>query len=323
MANSETGVIYQLRNDADDSLIGPAITGTGSTISFPTGVLTTTTTFNVLATRGACSPVELTSTATVSVVVGSIDLTLSVSAQQTPVCEGSGTNIQIVNSETGVNYQLRDDSDDSLVGAAVAGTGGTIDLPTGNLSATTVFNVLASDATCSIELSSLATVNVDVNPDPSLALSATINPLCIGGSSEITVTASEVGVSYQLRDDADDSLVGAAVSGTGSDILLPTGVLAASKTFNVLATGGVCTPVQLTATVSITVAGTIDLSLSVTPPSSAICPGFSTDFQISNSEVGVDYTLIDALDNSLLSAAVAGQAERLAFLPPQSARQRT
>ena len=313
LASSETGVTYQLRNDTDDSLIGTTITGTGSTISFPTGVLTTTTTFNVLATRGTCTPVELTSTATVTVVVGSIDLTLSVSAQQSSICEGSGTNIQILNSETGINYQLRDDSDDSLIGTAIAGTGASINLPTGNLSSSKVFNVLASNAACSIELTTTTAVNVDVNPNPSLSVGATFSPVCIGGVSAVTVDNSEVGVSYQLRDNADNSLVGAAVAGTGGRIEFSTGVLSASKTYNVLATGGVCTPVQLTTPVTVTVAGSINLSLMVTPITSAVCSGTGTDIQIFNSEVGVDYRLMNAADNSFLSGLVAGTGGTLSI----------
>ena len=306
ITGSEAGVSYQLRNDADDSLIGSAIVGTSGNISIPTGVLATTTIFNVLATRGVCAPVELTAKATVTVLVGSIDVTLGVTAQASPVCEGTGTNIQIANSEAGVDYQLRDDADDSLIGVIVAGTGGSIDIPTGNLSSTKVFNILASNGVCSIELTNLATVNVDVNPDPSLALLAVINPLCIGGATTISIANSETGVSYQLRDDSDNSLVGSAISGTGATIDLPTGVLSSSKVFNVLATGGVCTPVQLTSTVSITVSGSINLSLPVTPASSTVCSGFSTDFQIASSEVGVDYRLVDVFDNSFLSAATAG-----------------
>jgi len=306
IANSEAGVSYQLRNDADDSLIGSAITGTGGNIFLSTGVLVATTTFNVLATRGVCPPVQLTSTSAVTVVVSSVDTSIGVSVQQTPVCAGSATNIQILNSEPGITYQLRDDADDSLEGTAIAGTGSTIDLPTGNLSTTKVFNVLASDGICSIELTSLATVNVDINPDPSLALASTISPLCIGGSSAITVAGSEIGVSYQLRNNADNSLVGAAVAGTGSSIVLPTGVLSSSQTFNVLASSGVCASVQLAATVLITVAGSIDLSLPVTPASLTICPGLSADFQITGSETGVTYTLIDVADYSVVSVAVTG-----------------
>ncbi len=305
VAGSETGVSYQLRNNADNSLIGTAVAGTGVTISLPTGALATTTVFNVLATRGVCTPVQLTTTISVTV-VGSINAGLTVSAQTSPICSGSATNIQVAGSETGVNYQLRNDADDSVIGTAVAGTGGTINLPTGNLLAATTFNILASNGTCSIELSGLATVNVDVNPNIGLAVSGPATTLCVGGSASIDVASSEVGVSYQLRNDADDSLIGTAVAGTGASLLLPTGALLTTTTFNVLATGGVCTPVELTATATINVAGAINLGLAVTAQSTTFCAGLSTLVQVANSEVGVDYQLRNDSDNSTLGPVVTG-----------------
>ena len=89
------------------------------------------------------------------------DITLSVSSVNT-VCPGTGTNISVALSETGVDYQLRNDSDDSNIGSPVAGTGGTIDLPTGNLVAATTFNLLAvrSATGCSAELTEKKTVTV-------------------------------------------------------------------------------------------------------------------------------------------------------------------
>ncbi|MDP1621096.1 MAG: GEVED domain-containing protein [Bacteroidales bacterium] len=44
------GTSYQLRNDANNDPVGMASLGNGGTLSFPTGILNSTTTFNVLAT---------------------------------------------------------------------------------------------------------------------------------------------------------------------------------------------------------------------------------------------------------------------------------
>lgn len=304
VAASENGVSYQLR-DAGNNPIGSAIVGTGGLISLPTGALVATTTFNVLATRGSCTPVQLMATPTITV-IGAVDNSLGVTVAAPAVCEGTGTNIQIANSETGVNYQLRNDADDSAIGAAIAGTGGTINLPTGNLTATITFNILASNGTCSIELTNLATVNVDINPDTSLAVTGPAGTLCIGGGTSIDISNSEVGVSYQLRNDADDSLVGAAVAGTASTLILPTGPLSTTTTFNVLATGGVCAPVEMTTTVTINVAGSIDLSLSATAQSTTLCAGNSTIIQVANSEVGVNYQLRNDFDDSNILTPIAG-----------------
>jgi len=305
VASSQLGVTYQLRNNADSSLIGSSVSGTGATIALPTGALTATTTFNVVAQRGACPSVQLTTTPTVTV-VGSIDDTIGVTAQAVAVCDGSATNIQLASSVVGVNYQLRNDADDSAIGASVVGTGAAINLPTGNLSVTTTFNVFASNGTCSLELLNQATVNVDVNPNLGLLVTGPAATLCVGGGTSIDIANSEVGVSYQLRNDADDSLIGSAVAGTGVTIILSTGSLAIPTTFNVLATAGVCAPVELTTTVAINVAGSIDLTLAVTAQAITFCAGNATIIQIANSEVGVDYQLRDDLNDTNVSSSVAG-----------------
>ena len=304
IANSEIGVNYQLRNDADDSSIGGPVTGTGATIQISTDILTSTTTFNVLAARGSCI-VELNNTITINV-SGLINGSIAVAPLDNAVCDGTGTQINVSNSEVGVNYQLRNDADDSTIGVAIAGTGGTISLPANNLTTTTTFNIIASNGACSIELTNQVTVNVDINPDPSLAVAATISPLCVGGSTTIAIVNSEVGVNYQLRDNSDNSLIGSAVGGTGLTVELPTGVLNASITYNVLAFGGVCTPVQLSTTATVTVSGSIDLSLPAGAELSPICSGSNTNIQISTSEVGVDYQLIDDSSNSIIGGIVPG-----------------
>ncbi len=92
-----------------------------------------------------------------------IDTGLPVSASQALVCAATGTFIEIGSSQVGVVYQLRNDADDSPIGGSVAGTGGTISLPTGNLSNTTTFNVLAT-STCSEEMVQTPTVTVESLP---------------------------------------------------------------------------------------------------------------------------------------------------------------
>lgn len=302
---SEPGVSYQLRINADSSPVGSPVVGTGGTIVLPTGALTTTTTFNVLATRGVCPSVQLTTTVTVTV-AGAIDAGLTVTATASPICEGSSSSIQIAGSASGVTYQLRNDADDSVIGAPVAGNGGTITISTGVLTTATTFNILASNGTCSIELTNQATVAVDVDPNPALTVTGPTATLCTGGVASLLVNNSEVGVNYQLRNDADDSVIGTAVAGTGGVIALPTGALAATTSFNVLATGGVCAPVELTTIITITVAGAVDLTLGVTADQTVFCAGGGTNINVANSEVGVDYQLLNNADDSPLSAVIAG-----------------
>ena len=305
VALSQNGISYQLRNDVGDVSVGSPIIGNGGTIAFPTGALGTTTTFNILATGTGCPAVELTNTATVNV-SGNVDATLSVVAAASPICAGTATDIQVLLSESGVTYQLRNDATDANVGLPMAGNGGTILLPTGNLLATTTFNVLATDGTCSIELVDLETVDVDVAPNAGLDVDVTLDPLCVGGVSAVTVTLTQAGVTYQLRNDVGDINVGPAVVSTGGTINLPTGVLNATTVFNILATSGICPAVELTELATVNVAGSLNAGLTVNSSASPICAGTSTFIQVLASENLVSYQLRNDLDDSLIGAALPG-----------------
>ena len=250
---SENGFIYQLRNAATDVAIGAAVIGSGGQISLPTGNLTTTTDFKATVTNTTCPEAELVNTAQV-VVEPSPDISLGVSAQDPVICENTGTNIIVASSEAGVSYQLRNDFDDSLIGASVLSAGGDLNLPTGNLTGDITFNVVANNGSCPpVELTQTASVTVASDPDISLTVEMQDSEVCEGSSTNVIVRSSQLGYDYQLRNDADDSAIGTVVAGTGSDINLPTDPLTVDMTFNVLVSNGVCADAQLTQTPAVTV----------------------------------------------------------------------
>ena len=81
-----------------------------------------------------------------------------------------------------------------------------------------------------------ANTSINITPLPSDKLtSATATPLCVGGSSGILLQASDIGVSYQLRN-ALNINVGASLPGNGGDITLPAGILNSTNTYSVIAT---------------------------------------------------------------------------------------
>lgn len=55
MASSESGVLYTLRDNSNNAQVGASQFGTGSALSFPTGTINTTTTYNVYSQAGAVS----------------------------------------------------------------------------------------------------------------------------------------------------------------------------------------------------------------------------------------------------------------------------
>ena len=73
----------------------------------------------------------------------------SVTVDEDTLCPPSGgtTNMNVISSQSGVNYYLRNDADDSVIDGPVAGTGGDIVLDPGTISTTTTFNVNASAET--------------------------------------------------------------------------------------------------------------------------------------------------------------------------------
>ena len=287
VASSLSGTNYQLRNNTGNVNVGTPVAGTGGTINLPTGNLSSTTTFNVLATIAATScSAQLTGTATVTInPLPAIGLTLGGTGS---VCSGTSTNITVALSVSGTNYQLRD-AGNVNVGIPVAGTGGTINLPTGNLSSATTFNVLATIAatSCSAQLTGTATVTINPLPAIGLTLGGT-GSVCSGTSTNITVALSVNGTNYQLRD-AGNVNVGIPVAGTGGTINLPTGNLSSSNTFNVLATiFATSCSAQLTGTAAVTVNPNFPVSVSIAAsPTGIICSGTSVTFTATPTNGGV------------------------------------
>jgi hypothetical protein len=213
VAASQSGVNYQLRNNATNAAVGSTVAGTGGTINLPTGNLASTTTFNVLATNATTS-CNIQMSSTVTVTVSGYPVAKTISVVSSTICSASSTNIQVPTSEVGVNYQLRNNATNAAVGGAVAGTGSTINLPTGSLGSTTTFNVLASNAAAGCATSMSNTVTVNVNPSPTdIAPVAVSSSICNGSSTNIQIALSQLGVNYQLRNNATNTAVGSAVAG--------------------------------------------------------------------------------------------------------------
>jgi hypothetical protein len=69
------------------------------------------------------------------------------------ICSGSGS-VTVANTETGVNYYLRNNSNNSIVAGPIDGTGSAITFSTGVVSSPTTFNVNAVAATKALDFNS-------------------------------------------------------------------------------------------------------------------------------------------------------------------------
>ncbi len=196
--NSQAGTIYQLFNNNLNANSGSSVLGNGGTITLSTFALTANAVISVRAIKapfdGTCNS---TLTQTVNVTVNNNPtLTLTTQAQNPTICAHTQTNVQVLSSQSGFTYQLRNNANNAPIGSPVSGTGGTINLPTGNLTATTTFNVFATSTLaptfCSGQLNNLVTVTVSpvtlANAGPNQTGAATC------GLTSVTMAANAVAV---------------------------------------------------------------------------------------------------------------------------------
>ncbi|WP_041264051.1 T9SS C-terminal target domain-containing protein [Bernardetia litoralis] len=136
--------------------------------------------------------------------INALPLNRTIIANPNTVNTGQGANIDIANSQTGVTYQLQNvTTGNTNVGTPVAGTGGLISIPTGNLTATTDFRVIATNAaTCERTLNT-TTVTVVV-PCTISAITEGITGVC---NSTTNLYSKEVTITYIVPPATGDLVV--------------------------------------------------------------------------------------------------------------------
>ena len=191
----------------------------------------------VATTPGFC---ESNASASTIVLCLGLDNSLNVLPDNEVICEGEFiANIEIQNSENLVIYQIFLEDEVTPTGSSVLGTGGTIILTSGLITNSTTLKIKAlkiPPGSCEEIL--LDSIPVTVSAVPNLALllnhSSTV---CEGDSVDITISNSQLNFEYELRNNNDNSLIGTSVSGNGSDIILNTGAINSTSSFNITSTG--------------------------------------------------------------------------------------
>jgi len=232
--NTETGVDYQLKDLANNN-IGIVKAGTSGRLEFVTNNIITNTTFKITATKTSVGcTVDLTNQPAITV-ENAPDATLVV--EGSGVCTGTDATVTIKSSQTGISYQAYLGA--TSIGASQNGTGAdlVLNIPANNLSlGSNSISIQASINGCVVTLSNQAIVNMANPPSADRSIEATT---CVesGSPAIITIQDSEVGVSYQLRNDADNANIGTTVTGTGGVITLSSEAVTSPITFNILGTG--------------------------------------------------------------------------------------
>ncbi|GAA4460107.1 hypothetical protein GCM10023093_02220 [Nemorincola caseinilytica] len=299
LSGSQSGISYQLYNGT--ATVGTAVAGTGASIDF--GTLAAAGTYSVRATdvNTSCATGM---TGTVSVNVNTLPTVYTVSGGGSYCAGGTGVNISLSNSQTGISYQLYNGATAS--GTAVAGTGTAINF--GSRTTAGSYTVKATNTLtgCIANMSGSATIVVNATPVAQTMTGG--GNICIGDAGvAVGMAGSQTGVSYRLYNGA--ATVGGAVAGTGNAINF--GTFATAGTYSVLATNTTTGCASAMNGTSVIVVNTLPVVQTVSGGGSYCAGSEGVYVTLSGSQPGVNYQLYR--DGNMTGSAVAGTGSTLSF----------
>ena len=130
-------------------------------------------------------------------IYNAINTTYTPAATESPICYDESTSITMASSQSSVTYQLRNATTHDPVGGTQPG-GGALSFATGNLTATTTFEIYAYNSGCFEILPT--TVEVVVNPLPTIsaALNAADDSICDGDNAQYELTFTSSAATYTI-----------------------------------------------------------------------------------------------------------------------------
>lgn len=206
--------------------------------------LSTTTMYRAVVASGGCASANSTAA---TITVNALPTAYTVTGGGSYCTGGTGVSVGLSNSQSGINYQLKLAGINT--GSAVAGTGSAISF--GNNTAAGNYTVEATNASTSCVRTMTGSVNISINPLPSVSLAAS-SVDCF--NSLLTATNSGGGMSSVTGTNGTDFSISSSGTPTiSSTITLPAGYLTAAS--------------NLTVTLNIDHAGAGDLIATLISPS--------------------------------------------------------
>ncbi len=299
LSGSNSGISYQLMNGIMP--VGSPVSGTGSAITF--GSHTATGAYTVVATNVATTCTSnMSGTANVS--INNLPAEFTVLGGGNYCAGGTGVNVTLSGSATGINYQLYRNVT-TPVGSAMAGTGAALNF--GAQTGVGSYHVVATNAMTGCSNTMISTASVATNPLPTLYSVVGGGNYCPGGSGvHVGVSGSDMFISYQLY--RDGSTVGSAVTGTGTSIDF--GLQTVTGAYTVKATNGVTGCVNNMSGSAAVGINPLPTAYSVIGGGNYCAGGAGLHVGLSNSTVGVNYTLYAG---TLAAGTVSGTGAPIDF----------
>ena len=180
----------------NDGLANRTVSNVSSATAFNvfTTPVTSTTNYTLVSVADAnCTRTTGFTGSSATITINSLPTIKTVSASVSSVCNGSSTNIVVANSLATERYQLRNNTGSVNIGSAIVGNGASLNLPTGNLSSTTTFNVLATNIASSCNQQMTNTPTVSVNAMPNITnFSVAASNVGVGNASTVTVSSTSL-----------------------------------------------------------------------------------------------------------------------------------
>ncbi len=268
LTNATSGGIWSSSN------IGVATIG--STTGIVTGITAGNPTFTYTLPTGCF--------VTIAGTVNPLPLSYSLTGGGAYCAGGSGLTVGLSGSNTGINYQLL--LSGSPVGGPTAGTGSALSF--GAQTAAGTYTVQATNTTTGCSVLMTGSALIVVNPVPTAFAVSSGGSYCAGGAGvNITLASSQAGVSYQLY--IGGVVSGSPVNGTGA--LISFGPRTAAGVYTVIGTNTLtyCTNVMTGA--ATIVVNPLPTVYTVTGGGAYCVGGTGVTVGLSNSDVGIDYTL--------------------------------
>ncbi|MGQ1946253.1 PKD domain-containing protein [Geofilum sp. OHC36d9] len=296
--NTESDVYYTLyrENEGVSTAASAARKGNGGDLVF-TGIVQSGT-YSLMAKRGTCE-YELTQTVFIAPRPALQTLT------ETVGCEGIDFYVELQDSETGVEYALSSNSTGVVI-ETIVGTDGTSITFTSPITTAGEYTVTAENGYgCKREI---GTVELLPQPIDTYVLITTGTPVCSGTPHTISLSGSELGLTYRLyRNNTTGGALSTVYSTTGGSISF--GTYSDAGTYIVTADNGGC-EIQLSTELIMyqqpVVYNVVDADY---------CENDDVTIELSNFQIGVTYTLLRGGTDYGMSQAGSTTSSSITFGP--------
>lgn len=263
--------------------VSVAANGTGSSIAqtlTTTGSVAGAAVYTITPTANGCPGTPITATVTVN----PIPTVTATPATQT-ICSGSTASTSFTSVVAGTSFAWT--VVQTGVTGASAGSGSSISqalTATGSVAGTAVYTITPSAGGCS---GTPTTFTVTVNPTPVATATPSVQTICSGSTTAISLSSTVAGTSFSWT--VVQTGVSGALAASGSSIaqtLTATGSSAGTAVYTITPSASGClgTPITVTITVNPTP------FVTASPAAQTICSGATTGITLSSFTAGTTYS---------------------------------